>query len=452
MKTHWQILVVDDEEVMAESLAAWLREDGYVVDTANSGREAIEKAGQRDYAIYFVDLKMPGGMDGIETMMQIRHLHPEASIIIITAYATVDTAITAIKEGAQEYIVKPCNPEEISLLVSRIIKVKNLQRENTILRKKLSRQYSVHDVISKNPKMHDILELSHEISSLRSTVLIRGESGTGKEMIARAIHNSGDRAARPFVAVSCAALAETLLESELFGHEKGAFTGANQQRRGKFEMAEGGTIFLDEIGDISAKLQVDLLRVLQERRFYRVGGSEEVRVDARVIAATHVNLQEAVAEGRFRDDLFYRLNVIEVRIPPLRERREDIPLLANHFVERIAHELRKDLAGLFDGALKVLLDHEWPGNVRELENAIERAVVTCRGRVLTEEDFAFLGHAVDGRKAWSVPTNLSLQEIEKQAIEATLRRHDGNIKETAATLGIERSTLYEKIKKYAIER
>ena len=238
MKTHWQILVVDDEEVMCESLAAWLREDGYVVDTASSGRDAVEKARLRDYAIYFVDLKMPGGMDGIETMMQIRRLHPEASIIIITAYATVDTAITAMKEGAQEYIVKPCNPEEISLLVNRIIKVKNLQRENTILRKKLTRQYRVHDVVSKNPRMQEIMALCGEIASLRSTVLIQGESGTGKELVARAIHNAGDRASKPFVAVSCAALAETLLESELFGHEKGAFTGANQQKRGKFEMAD----------------------------------------------------------------------------------------------------------------------------------------------------------------------------------------------------------------------
>ena len=297
----------------------------------------------RDYAIYFVDLKMPGGMDGIETMMQIRRLHPEASIIIITAYATVDTAITAMKEGAQEYIVKPCNPEEISLLVNRIIKVKNLQRENTILRKKLTRQYCVHDVVSKNPRMQEILALCGEIASLRSTVLIQGESGTGKELVARAIHNAGDRASKPFVAVSCAALAETLLESELFGHEKGSFTGANQQKRGKFEMADSGTIFLDEIGDISPKLQVDLLRVLQDRAFYRVGGSEEVRVDVRVVAATHVNLQQAVAEGKFRDDLYYRLNVIEIRIPPLRERREDIPLLADHFVERLSHELGKDV-------------------------------------------------------------------------------------------------------------
>ena len=452
MKTHWQILVVDDEEVMCESLAAWLREDGYHVDTAASGREAIDKARERDYAIYFVDLKMPGGMDGIETMMQVRRLHPEASIIIITAYATVDTAITAMKEGAQEYIVKPCNPEEISLLVSRIIKVKNLQRENTILRKKLTRQYSVHDVISKNPKMHDILQLAHEISSLRSTVLIQGESGTGKEMVARAIHNSGDRAAKPFVAVSCAALAETLLESELFGHEKGAFTGANQQKQGKFEMADGGTIFLDEIGDISSKLQVDLLRVLQERCFYRVGGSEEVRVDVRVIAATHVNLQEAVADGKFRDDLFYRVNVIEIRIPPLRDRREDIPLLVRHFMERLSHELGKEVGEISEDALKVLMDYNWPGNVRELENAVERAMVTCRGRVLTDQDFSFLAQNGNGIKRLAIPAGMSLAEMEKLLIMATLERTSGNIKESASILGIDRSTMYEKIKKYEIPR
>ncbi|MGA9406116.1 MAG: sigma-54 dependent transcriptional regulator, partial [Bacteroidota bacterium] len=353
MKPQWEILVVDDEEVMRESLAAWLREDGYGVETASSGREAIEKAGGKDFAIYFIDLKMPGGIDGIETMMEIRKMHTEAPIIIITAYATVDTAITAMKEGAQEYIVKPCNPEEISLLVSRIIKVKNLQRENTILRKKLTRQYSFQDIISKSPKMHEIFQLVQEIASLRSTVLIEGESGTGKELIARAIHFSGDRAAKPFIGVSCAALAETLLESELFGHEKGSFTGATSQKKGKFEMAGGGTIFLDEIGDISAKLQMDLLRVLQERSFYRVGGSEEIQVDVRVIAATNTSLQEAVASATFRDDLFYRLNVINIHIPPLRERREDIPLLAHHFIERLSHELGKEVGDVTEGALKV---------------------------------------------------------------------------------------------------
>jgi transcriptional regulator with PAS, ATPase and Fis domain len=299
--------------------------------------------------------------------------------------------------------------------------------------------------------MHDILQLAHEVASLRSTVLIQGESGTGKEMIARAVHNSGDRAAKPFVAVSCAALAETLLESELFGHEKGAFTGANQQKRGKFEMADGGTIFLDEIGDISTKLQVDLLRVLQERTFYRVGGSDEVHVDVRVIAATHVNLQEAVAEGKFRDDLFYRLNVIEIRIPPLRERKEDIPLLAGHFVEKIAHELGKPISEISEEALRVLMDYNWPGNVRELENAVERAIVTCRGKTLTDEDFAFLGQN-GAAKSPVIPAGMTLQDMEKLLIVATLQRTGGNIRESASVLGIDRSTLYEKIKRYDIPR
>jgi DNA-binding NtrC family response regulator len=451
MKPQWQILVVDDEEIMSESMAAWLREDGYAVDTASSGQQAIEMARRTDYAIYFVDLKMPGGMDGIETLMEIRRVHPDASIIIITAYATVDTAIAAMKEGAQEYIVKPCNPEEISLLVNRIIKVKNLQRENVILRKKLQRQYEFHDIVSKNPRMAGILDLAREVSSLRSTVLIRGESGTGKELVARAIHFSGDRAARPFVAVSCAALAETLLESELFGYEKGAFTGAQERKKGKFEQADGGTIFLDEIGDISPKLQADLLRVLQERSFYRVGGSEEVKVDARVIAATHKDLRAAVADGAFREDLYYRLNVIELCLPPLRERREDIPLLAECFVERIAHEVGKPVRGISEGALRLLLDHEWPGNVRELENAVERAIVAGRSSTLSEDDFAFLQQAVDARH-FRAPANMRIEEMEKLMIEATLKRTGGNIKESALSLGIDRSTLYEKLKRYSIER
>ncbi|MGQ9917799.1 MAG: sigma-54-dependent transcriptional regulator [Bryobacteraceae bacterium] len=450
MKPQWQILVVDDEEVMCESLAAWLREDGYQVDTASSGREAVDLAKKTDYAIYFIDLKMPGGMDGIDTLMEIRRLHPEASIIIITAYATVDTAITAIKEGAQEYIVKPCNPEEISLLVNRIIKVKRLQRENLILRKKLQRCYQFHDIICKSPRMQQVLELGREVASLRSTVLIHGESGTGKEVVARAIHFSGNRAQKPFVAVSCAALAETLLESELFGYEKGAFTGAAERKKGKFELADGGTIFLDEIGDIGPKLQADLLRVLQERSFYRVGGTEEVHVDVRVIAATHKDLRALVEEGLFREDLYYRLNVIEIVIPPLRERREDIPLLVRHFVERIAHELGKPVEEVSEEAMRLLMDHSWPGNVRELENAIERAIVSCRGSVLGADDFSFLRG--NGPARFQAPDNMTLAEMEKLMIEATLRRTGGNVKEAAASLGIDRSTLYEKLKRYGIER
>jgi DNA-binding NtrC family response regulator len=452
MKTQWEILVVDDEEITRESLAAWLREDGYAVDSAPSGRIAAEKSKEKDYAIYFIDLKMPGGMDGIETMMEIRKIRPEASIIIITAYATVDTAISAMKEGAQEYIVKPCNPKEISILVERIIKVKNLQRENMILRKKLMKQYSFHDIISKNPKMQEIFQLIQEISSLKSTVLIQGESGTGKELIARAIHYSGDRASKPFICVSCAALAETLLESELFGHEKGAFTGAVSQKKGKFELADGGTIFLDEIGDISPKLQIDLLRVLQEKTFYRVGGAEELSVDVRVIAATNCDLEEAVKSGKFRDDLFYRLNVINIHIPPLRERREDIPLLVRSFIERLSPELGKEIDDITESGLKLLMDYDWAGNVRELENAVERAMVTCKNKVLSDEDFGFLELNGNRRRIWRVPDNLRLDEVEKLVIEATIKRTGGNIKEAAVILGIDRSTLYEKIRRYGIER
>jgi DNA-binding NtrC family response regulator len=451
MKNLWPILIVDDEEIMCESMAAWLREDGYRVDTAPDGPRALGLARATDYAIYFVDLKMPGGMDGIETMMELRKFRQDASIIIMTAYATVDTAIQAMKEGAQEYIVKPCNPQEISILVSRILKVKKLQRENTILRKKLTRHYQHRDIITKNRRMEEILDLARDVASLRSTVLIRGESGTGKELIARAIHYSGDRASKPFITVSCAALTETLLESELFGYEKGAFTGANGQTRGKFELAEGGTILLDEIGDVSPKLQADLLRVLQERCFYRVGGSQEVRVDTRVIAATNKDLAEEVRQGRFRDDLFYRLNVIEIRIPPLRERREDVPLLAAHFVERLAHELGKEVGGISEEGLKLLMDYDWPGNVRELENVVERAIVTSRGSLLTEADFGWLTNGAS-RGNWQVPGDISLAELERRAIIATLERTHGNVKEAAASLGVDRSTLYDKLKRYEIPR
>jgi len=335
------------------------------------------------------------------------------------------------------------------MLVSRILKLKRLQNENAILRKKLTRQYRQHDIITKNPRMQEILALTQEIASLRSTVLIRGESGTGKELVARAVHFSGIRAEKPFIAVSCAALTETLLETELFGYEKGAFTGATAQTKGKFELAHGGTIFLDEIGDISPKLQADLLRVLQERRFYRVGGNQEVEVDVRVIAATHKNLAEEVQQGNFREDLYYRLNVIEIKLPPLREHREDVPLLAEHFAQRISSELGRDIGGLSSSALKVLMDYDWPGNVRELENVIERAIVTCRNGILEEQDFSWLQHRGTPSQNWDVP-DVPLGELERRAIVAALERKHGNVKEASAALGIDRSTLYDKLKRYEI--
>jgi len=437
---------------MRTSLAAWLAEDGYEVETAASGREAIAMSAEREYAMYFIDLKMPPGIDGIETMMEIHRLRPDAAVVIITAYATVDTAITAMKEGAQEYIVKPCNPEEISLLVNRIIKVKNLQRENLILRKKLARQYTLADMISKNSRMQEVFALVRDVADLRSTVLIQGESGTGKELVARAIHSCGVRSGHPFVPVSCAALPETLLESELFGHEKGSFTGASERKKGRFELAQGGTLFLDEIGDIPLKVQVDLLRVLQERRFFRLGGTEEIEVDVRVIAATNRDLRQAVQQGTFRDELFYRLNVITITLPPLRERREDIPLLAHEFIERLAVEVGKEVDEISEGALKLLLDYRWPGNVRELENAIERAIVTTRSHVLLAEDFTFLASESGQSVGWSAPTDLTLDEVEKEVILATLRRTGGNVKEAAAILNIDRSTLYDRLRRYGVPR
>lgn len=450
MKDHWHVLVVDDESAMRESLSAWLHEDGYIVDTAASGREAITKAAERDYVAYCVDLKMPPGIDGIETMNEIRKIHPDAAVLIITAYATVDTAITAMKEGAVDYFVKPCNPREISLVMERLIRVKMIERENQVLRHKLTGQYAFQNIVSRNQRMLALLELVRNVAAYRSTVLIHGESGTGKELFARALHQCGDRANGPFVAVSCAALTETLLESELFGYEKGAFTGAQDRRKGKFEVAHGGTLFLDEMGEISAKLQADLLRVLQERRFFRVGGTTEVEADVRVIAATHVDLQTAIREGRFRQDLFYRLNVIEIHVPPLRERLEDVPLLARHFIERLSVELGKQVTGISDAALRVLMSYEWPGNVRQLENAIERAIVSSREGLLSETDFEFLtgGPNPDGG-ALSLGS-MTLEEIERRAIVATLRKTQGNVKEAAGALGIDRSTLYEKLKRYEI--
>ena len=446
MKKNWPILVVDDEEVMCESMGAWLREDGYHVDTAPNGQKAIELAKSTDYAICFVDLKMPGGMDGIETMMEIHRHRKEASIIIITAYATVDTAIQAMKEGAQEYIVKPCNPQEISMLVARILKLKKLQSENAILRKKLNRQYRHYDIITKNPRMEEILALTQDVASLRSTVLIRGESGTGKELVARAVHFSGNRAEKPFIVVSCAALTETLLESELFGYEKGAFTGANGQAKGKFEQADGGTIFLDEIGDISPKLQADLLRVLQDRRFYRVGGNQEVEVDVRIIAATNKDLPEEVKQGRFREDLYYRLNVIEIRLPPLRERREDIPLLAAHFLGVHAQRYRKKLAGFDQAALQMLLDNPWQGNVRELNHVVERAVLMAQDGQIRPADLA-LRTTRDGSPRLE---DMSIEDVEAFLIKKALARYSGNVSHAASALGLSRSALYRRLQRYGL--
>jgi len=451
MSNGWSVLVVDDEPVMRESLAAWLVEDGYQVDLAASGSEAVEMVRARKYDVCLVDLKMPGGPDGIETLRHIRSLRPETTQVILTAYATIDTAVQAMREGAEDYLAKPCNPEQISLMLERLLKVKALERENRILRGRLDRRERAEEpVITRSPRMLEVMDLLRKVADQKSTVLITGESGTGKDLLARTLHSMGKRSRGPFVAFSCAALAETLLESELFGHEKGAFTGASARKRGKFELANGGTLFLDEIGDISHKLQMDLLRVLQERRFFRVGGTVEAEVDVRVVAATSRDLEEAVRAGRFREALYFRINVIGVHLPPLRERREDIPLLVEHFLRKFSGELGLCGGGVTQGALRLLAAHDWPGNVRELENVVERAVVTTNRAELTEKDFAFLG--LQGAvSAWDVPTDRSLQEVERHVIEATLAKVGGNVKRAAQVLGIDRSTLYQKLKRYRIE-
>jgi len=446
------VLVVDDEPVVRESLAAWLAEDGYQVVAAASGEEALDLAPGREWLACLVDLKMPGGIDGIETMRRLRADRPDLPVVIITAHGTIDTAVAAMKEGAVDYVLKPFDPEDVSTILQRIEALRRADsRPPEALPEAVARGEAFHGILSASPRMHALFALVEEVASLKSTVLIEGESGTGKEMFARAIHEAGRRANRPFVKMSCAALTETLLESELFGHEAGAFTGATGRKRGKFELADGGTLLLDEIGDISPKVQVDLLRVLQERRFFRVGGNDEIAVDVRFIAATNRPLRAMVREGRFREDLFYRLNVIHIQVPPLRERPEDIRLLAVHFGERFAREQGRETPRWTPEAWAVLEAYRWPGNVRELENAVERAMISSRGGELRREDFRCLEEEA-ASETWHPPAHLPLREVEAQVIRAVLQKTRWNISEAAATLGIDRSTLYEKMRRHGIER
>jgi DNA-binding NtrC family response regulator len=449
MKFKVSILVVDDEEIVRDSLASWLQEDGYRVDTAPDGPTALAKLAQQPYDILLVDLKMPG-MDGLQVLAQAKNLQPDAPVIIMTAYATVDTAVQAMKQGAYDYLVKPFEPEELSLLVGKLTNVQALRRENVLLRKALKRQFEFKDMVSKSPKMEALFQLARMAAKSSSTVLILGESGTGKELLARAIHAESPRRDAPFVGLSCVALTETLLESELFGHEKGAFTGAVGGARGKFEIAAGGTLFLDEIGDISPKLQLDLLRVLDAREFRRVGGSQLIKVDARIIAATNRDLKKLVESGTFREDLYYRLNVIPVMLPPLRERKEDIPLLAEFFLAQFSAEMRKPLEAVSAEALEILMAHDWPGNVRELRNVLERGAVLARGPIITPIELELVQPASAPSPLGSPEPADSLKDVERKHIISTLRQHRWNITRSAKALGIDRVTLYSKIKRYQI--
>ncbi|MBI2221744.1 MAG: sigma-54-dependent Fis family transcriptional regulator [Acidobacteria bacterium] len=437
------ILIVDDEEIVRESLSGWLEKDGYTVDTAPDGPTALERLRGGAWSILLVDLKMPG-MDGLQVLEAARKLQPEAAVVMITAFATVETAVKAIKLGATDYLVKPFDPEELSVMIQRIVNQQSMVRENAILRKALRRDFAFHDIdiASRSAVMQRALDLARSAAHTSSTVLILGESGTGKELLARAIHAESDRRTGPFVAVSCAALTDTLLESELFGHEKGAFTGAASRRRGTFEAAHGGTLFLDEIGDISAKLQLDLLRVLEDRRFCRVGGNDPVAVDVRIISATNRDLRKAVDGGAFREDLYYRVNVIPVTLPPLRERREDIPLLVDILLERLAIELKRPIDGVARDAMALLMSYPFPGNIRELRNILERAIVVASGPTIHAADLNLqvASDAPDG----------SLESVERQHIARVLEQSHGNVSQAARILDIDRVTLYNKIKKYRL--
>jgi DNA-binding NtrC family response regulator len=448
--TH--ILVVDDEEIVRESLLAWLEKDGYTVAVAPDGPSALEKVRERTWQILLVDLKMPG-MDGLAVLAEVHRLRPETSVVLMTAYATVDTAVMAMKLGAYDYLVKPFDPDEMSLMVHRIVEQQSLSRENALLRRAVRNEHRFHELVSESPRMRSVFELARAAAHSVSTVLVLGESGTGKELLARALHAESPRSHGAFVAVSCAALTETLLESELFGYEKGSFTGAAGRRRGKLELAAGGTLFLDEIGDVSPKLQMDLLRVLEDRRFFRVGGNESIALDARVIAATNRDLKAAVADGSFREDLYYRLNVVPIVLPPLRDRREDIPLLVSHLLERLAAETGRHVEGVTAEAMERLCAHPWPGNVRELRNILERALVVASGHILTPRDLGLDGGAGTApEQVVEEGTPASLEQVEREHVAHVLERTGGNVSRAARLLGIDRVTLYNKMKRYGIHR
>ena len=439
-----RILIVDDELVVRDSLQQWFDSEGYEAGAVASGREALTAVQQKQWDLALIDIKMPG-MDGMELQRKLHEVDSELTVIMMTGYASVETAVEALKRGAYDYITKPIDPDELVHLVANALGHKRYRRELESLRENLQEVYPETRLIGNSPGTRRVLELIEMVAPTDTTVLIFGESGTGKELVARAIHAASPRRHMPMVVIHCGALTETLLESELFGHERGAFTGAHYRKKGKFEVADGGTVFLDEISDISLKTQTDLLRVLQEKEIQRVGGTQSIKVDFRCVAATNKNLEDLVKAGTFRPDLYYRLKVFAIDLPPLRDRREDVPLLADHFVRKLATAMNKPVPTLSPQAVDLLLAYDWPGNVRELENAIERALVIGREPEIQPADFPFQ------LQPSSQAGGHTLEEVERVHIERVLRETEGNLSRAARILDIDRTTLYNKLRRYGLK-
>ena len=446
-----KILIVDDEKNTREGLKWALEEKNVEVGLASDGREAIDLLAAQNFDIVITDLKMPH-MDGLELLDHIRRNDPQTLVVILTGHATVENAVAAMKKGAYDYIEKPVNPEELNVLVDRALEHKNLREENEQLRRTLQKHYGLDNIIGQSEPMQHVFQKIIQVAPTKATILIQGESGTGKELIASSIHYNSSRKNNPFVKLNCGALTPTLLESELFGHEKGAFTDAHRQKIGRFELADKGTLLLDEISETTLEFQVRLLRVLQEQEFERVGGTQTIRVDVRVITATNKNLRECVEKGSFREDLFYRLNVIQINVPPLRERAEDIPLLVDAFLKEFCRENNKPLLKISPQTMTLLERFSWPGNVRQLRNVIEGMVVMAGAEELLPANLPEeVRQTADRDSLIRIRSGASLAEAEKQIIESTLIANGGNKAQTARILGLGRKTLYRKIQQYGIE-
>ena len=442
-----KILIAEDEPGLRLALRANLKAY-YDVYEAEDGVQAVEAVRQQFFDVVLMDIRMPG-MDGLDALTQIKKISPGILIFMMTAYQSVETARTALQRGASDYIVKPVDMEELKANIDRLLEYRSMQRENVLLKERLGEQFAESNIIARSAEMREILDSIALIAPTDATVLILGESGTGKELVANLIHERSSRASQPLVKLNCAALTETLLESELFGHERGAFTGAIARKAGRFELADGGSLFLDEIVEMSSVTQAKLLRVLQEQEFERVGGIQTIHVDVRIISATNKNLTEEVREGRFREDLYYRLNVVPIQLPPLRERREDIPVLAEHFLKHYAAKNHRAVRQILPEALDLLMRYNWPGNIRELENAIERGVIIAQGELLTPDELP-IALRQNTPSIHDTANTGSLKDMEREHISKTLAQVGGNRTQAAKILGITRKTLQNKIKEYGL--